>query len=148
MNVLRFIDGLLTRSKIKVRLPARRYWAEYTCQTGRLLIKAAFLCGALPLLYKIHDHRIQHATSRLHRFRCNVCLGLTLSALLAILAFFLRDLLNGEIIFMELESMFRVFILISSFGAALFHLHTCWKIKSMVAFVNGCDMYYDQFKGN
>ena len=132
-------------TQLKTKLPPKRYWAEYSYRMAKLLIESGFIFGTLPLVFKIHDpnnNRIQHLTSRLHRFRCHVCLCLSLSALLPIFAYFLRDLLDGKISFKDVESMFRAFVILSSFGGALFHLHTYWKIKPMVAFINGLVAYY------
>ena len=134
-----------------IKLPAKSQWAEYSCRTGKLLIKSAFIFGSLPLNFKISDPKnqyLKHETSRFHRARCIICNLLPLSAFLIIFVDFLQDFWSGKIIFMDPLSSFRVFTIVVSLGCVLLQLHTFWKIDSIVTFLNGCTAYYAHFQGN
>ena len=143
----------ILKSRLKQKQETKVYWAEYSYRAGKLLIETAFWFGALPLSFKLHDSnykKIQHVKSKFHQIRCKLCISLIFVLFFLITAGFLHDILNGDITFREkIQTIYvlRGAVTILSFCFALFHLHTFWKIKSIVTFINGCSRYYEQFQG-
>ena len=141
------------RSKLKEKQQTKLYWAEYSYRAGKLLIDTAFWLGALPLNFKLHDRnyqKIQHVKSKFHQIRCKVSLFFILVLFLLITIGFVRNILSGEILFtknIKTINVLRGAVVVLSFSFTLFYLHTFWKIKPIVAFINGCIGYYEQFQG-
>jgi len=129
--------------------PRRKYWAEYSYRSAQILIRVAFLFGALPLKFKIESkNKMQFVDSNFHYLRWKVTVGSAMALFAAIGTRFCYDVFVGKIKLNDVHDAVNIFVITGCLLATVFHGHTLWRIEDIVGFINLCVAYYEGFQSN
>ena len=126
---------------------AKKVWAKRSYETANLIVTFGFYMGVLPVKWNKAENKMEPVTSRLDIARWVCCILFFGASQIAILINFGKNILTAEDkIEFFFRDPFRIGVVAISAISISIHLHTAWKYKEFVSFINRAANFYEYFQ--
>jgi len=126
-----------------------KLWANRSYETANLIVTFGYTLGAIPVRWNKEQNKMEPVTSRRDMARWILSILYVSCWEVAISVNFLRQVLAVEMenrLQFVLQDANRVGIVSLSFVIFFLHLHTAWKYKEFVTFINRAADFYEYFQ--
>jgi len=126
-----------------------KLWAKWSYRTAELLLTMGYFFGSIPVYWDRPENKMEMITSRFDKIRWIFTIALNFLIQVALVVVFFVDMyIYGDPMkFILKHASFTrgIYAFISAF-TMLFHIHTAWKYKEFVCFINAGARFYEAFQ--
>ena len=125
----------------------KKLWAKRSYQTANLLVSLGYFFGTIPVYWNQKEHKMELVKSRFDKYRWKLTITITSFIYLAMGLALVRDLMLSDDPLKFLSQKFmRSGTVIFGGIVILFNMHTAWKYKEFVSFINKGAEFYESFQ--
>jgi len=141
------IDSLLTRRYGPTNREQGKVWAKWSYRTAELLVTMGYYFGAVPVFWNRRKNKMEMITSRFDKIHwiCTISLHILIQVAILVTYYPYLYYSDNPVQFMSEYKMRSIYAGLSTFVIP-FHLHTAWKYKEFVCFINAGAHFYEVFQ--